>query len=151
MHDDVKQHIEKALDEVRDIFMRAVSKIESLKVGEKVAGTALAEDIAASLTNENIAAAIAEGKLPVGTTIADEELVKSIKVSGPTIYPTLRYLYVNYPNTTLTRGAKGGITKLARPVASVDAAKFVKTIVELGTALLKKDKEEAAEVVVTTS
>jgi len=150
MHNDVKQHIENALEEVRDIFMRAVDKIESLKVGEKVAGTGLAEDIAEAITLEKIAALITEGKLPEGTTAKDNEAVKDIKVSGPILYSTLRYLYAGYPYTLLKRGATGGIIKLARPEPTpilivktpskvMDKDTYINSLVELGTSLLNEE------------
>jgi hypothetical protein len=168
MYDDVKQHIEDALDEIRAIFMMAVDKIEALKVGDKIAGTTLAADIAAVITDKTIADAIANHKLPAGTTANDDKLVKDFKVSGPTLYPTLKYLYTDYPYTSLKRGAMGGITKLARPDNTapvtapvtqeddnvVDTAikavehpskiskdDFIKTMVDFGKKILDQSKE----------
>lgn len=85
------KHIEDSLAKVRPIYERASARIEALKIGEKIPATKLAEELAAEF----------------GTT-------------GPALYPTLKFLLTGYPGVSVTRGAHGGITKLA-PVVDVPA------------------------------
>jgi hypothetical protein len=84
-------HIDASLEKVRSIYAKASARIEALKVGEKVPATVLAADIA-----------------------------KEIGMTGPQLYPTLKFLFDGYPNVKITRGAHGGIEKLAPPVAATD-------------------------------
>jgi len=80
-------HIDSAVAKVRSIFEKASTRIEALKPGEKVTATGLAKDLA----------------LEIGMT-------------GPQLYPTLKFLFDGYPGVKITRGAHGGIEKL--PVAA---------------------------------
>lgn len=82
------QHIENSLAKIRVIYEKASTRIEALKVGEKVPATVLASDL------------------------ADE-----IGMTGPQLYPTLKFLFQDYPGVKISRGAHGGIEKLAEPVA----------------------------------
>ena len=73
-------HIDAALAKIRTIFEAASDRIEALKPGEKITATGLAKDLA-----------------------------ESYGMTGPQLYPTLCFLYKNYPGRTITRGAHGGI------------------------------------------
>lgn len=82
----VEQHIEEALSEIRKMFVEAATKIEELKVGEKIPATLLAADLA-----------------------------KVRGQTGPQLYPTLKILFKGYPCVEVARGAHGGIKRLALP------------------------------------
>jgi hypothetical protein len=84
-------HIDVSVAKVRGIFEKAASRIEALKPGEKVTATGLAA-----------------------------ELAKEMGMTGPQLYPTLKFLFDGYPGVKITRGAHGGIEKL--PVVQVVAA-----------------------------
>ena len=77
------QHIENSLAKIRVIFEKAAQKIDALKPGEKLVATTLALDLA-----------------------------KGHDMTGPTLYPTLKFLFDGYPNTKTKKGAQGGIYKL---------------------------------------
>lgn len=87
-----QKHIEDSLAKIRTIFEEASTVIEALKPGEKVAATALAENIA-----------------------------KSHGMTGPQLYPTLKFLFDKYPGVDIKKGAHGGIIKhtAPAPVATV--------------------------------
>ena len=76
-------HIERSLDKIRAIFIKTCVKIDELKPGEKLPAVALAETIA-----------------------------KEVGLTGPVLYPTLKFLFDGYPDVEIRRGAKGGIFKL---------------------------------------
>lgn len=81
-------YTEKALGDIQVYFDQAASKIDAMAVGDKVAATALAEEIA-----------LAHGK------------------KGPQLYMILKFYFDARSNSTdpdikVTRGAKGGITKI---------------------------------------
>jgi len=78
-------HIDASLNKIRNIFEKASTRIEALKVGEKVTATGLAKDLA-----------------------------EEIGMTGPALYPTIKFLLEGYPGVSVTRGAHGGITKLAQ-------------------------------------
>jgi hypothetical protein len=80
---DIDQHVEASLDSVRVIFKRVQKIIHEMKPGETVPATKLAADIA-----------------------------PEYGLTGPALYPTLRFLFKDYPGVVITRGAKGGIKKL---------------------------------------
>jgi len=82
-------HIDLSVAKVRSLFEKASARIEALKVGEKVTATGLAEDLA-----------------------------KEVGMTGPQLYPTLKFLFNGYPGVKITRGAHGGIEKLPEVVAS---------------------------------
>lgn len=77
------QHIESSLDKIRKLFEKASTRIEALKPGEKIPATVLAEQIA-----------------------------KEHGMNGPQLYPTLKFLFEDYPNVKIKKGAQGGIEKL---------------------------------------
>lgn len=82
-------HVDASLGKVRAIFEKAAQRIEALKPGEKVPATELAK-----------------------------ELGKEIGMTGPQLYPTLKFLFDGYPGVDIKRGAHGGIIKhqVAKPV-----------------------------------
>jgi hypothetical protein len=94
----VEQHIDVTLAKIRSIFVEAVTRIESLKGDEKVPATKLAAEIA-------------EGH----------------DMTGPQLYPTLLFLFKDYPGVTISRGAHGGIRKTPAVVAAVVATPAVTT------------------------
>jgi hypothetical protein len=79
-----QQHLEDSLAKIRTIFQQAVNRIEELKPNEKIPATQLAE-----------------------------ELAQEHKMTGPQLYPTLKFLLDQYPGVEIRRGARGGIVKLA--------------------------------------
>jgi hypothetical protein len=107
MDQKVQQHIEEALNEVRALFVKAATRIETLAPGEKVPATTLAEDLARAIIQP-------DGK----------------PMTGPQIYPTLKFLFKGYPGVEIARGAHGGIKRLpvvtaplAQPAADADDGK----------------------------
>lgn len=81
-----EKHIEDSLDKIRVIFKKASSKIDSLKPGEKIPATKLAS-----------------------------ELGDELNITGPVLYPTLKFLFEDYPNVRVRKGSLGGIEKLSTP------------------------------------
>jgi hypothetical protein len=77
------QHIDLVLAKIRPIFEKAALRIDALKPGEKIPATALAE-----------------------------ELAKEMGMTGPSLYPTLKFLVEGYPGVDVRKGAHGGIVKL---------------------------------------
>lgn len=77
-----QDHVDASLAKIRTIFEQASEKIESLKSGEKVPATTLAA-----------------------------ELGESVGMTGPQLYPTLKFLLDGYPGVDVKRGAHGGIIK----------------------------------------
>lgn len=75
-------HVDECLAKVRVIFEKASERIESLQSGEKIPATTLAS-----------------------------ELAESIGMTGPQLYPTLKFLFDSYPGVDVKRGAHGGIIK----------------------------------------
>lgn len=86
MNQEVLQHIESSVDEIRALFTKAATSIESIKPGEKIPATVLAETLA-----------------------------KEIGKTGPQVYPVLKYLFDNYPGVEIKRGAHGGIQRIKPP------------------------------------
>lgn len=89
------QHLENALAKIRPIFEKAVERIDALKPGEKVPATELAADLARDIIQ-------ADGK----------------PMTGPQLYPTLKFLFEGYPGVAVRKGAHGGIIKLPLPTVS---------------------------------
>lgn len=75
-------HIEVSIAKIRSIFERASERIEALKPGEKIPATQLAETIGSDFG-----------------------------LTGPQLYPTLRFLFDGYPGILVRRGAHGGLIK----------------------------------------
>ena len=84
---DFKQHIENSLANIRVMFEETAGRIEALKPGEKIPATKLAQDIA-----------------------------ELHDLTGPQLYPVLLFLFKDYPNVEIRRGAHGGIFKLGGDV-----------------------------------
>ena len=78
-----EKHVEISLDKIRTIFKKAQSRIDAIPEGNKIPATQLAEDIA-----------------------------KEHGMTGPQLYPTLKFLLDGYPIVDIRRGAHGGIFKL---------------------------------------
>lgn len=87
-----EQHIDETLTKLRAIYVEAAVRINALKGDEKVPATKLAEEIA-----------------------------KGHGMSGPALYPTLKFLFDNYPGVKVTKGAHGGIRKVTPQVEDVKA------------------------------
>ncbi len=77
-----EQHIDETLNKIRAIYVEAATRIDSLQGTEKIPATKLAE-----------------------------ELAKSRDMTGPSLYPTLKFLLDGYPGVEISRGAHGGIRK----------------------------------------
>lgn len=87
-----KDHVEESLNKIRAIFEDTSAEIENLQVGEKIPATKLAEKIAAKY-----------------------------EMTGPNLYFTLKFLFKDYPNVKITKGAHGGIEKLAVKQTKADS------------------------------
>lgn len=89
-----KDHVEAAMTEVKNIFEKASIRIERLNVGEKVTATGLAE-----------------------------ELAPEFNMKGSILYPTVK-IFVKHCNPKefkVSKGAKGGIERIANKVTDGDA------------------------------
>lgn len=84
-------HVETSLDKIRKIFEKASERVEQLQPGEKVPATVLAS-----------------------------QLGEEFGMSGPQLYPVLRFLFDGYPGILVRRGAHGG---LLRPAPQQDKKK----------------------------
>lgn len=100
MSNEVTQHIEEALNEVRAIFQKAVDRIEAIPPGGKIPATKLADDLAEGIVMPN-------GK----------------PMTGPQLYSTLKFLLDGYPGVKILRGAHGGIHRPLPAAAPVDSTK----------------------------
>lgn len=78
-----KAHVDLTLTKLRPIMEKASTRIEAIPPGQKIPATKLAEDIA-----------------------------KEIGMTGPQLYPTLKFLLEDYPGVDVRAGAHGGIYKL---------------------------------------
>lgn len=110
MSDISNQHVEQALEKIRVIFKKAELRIEAIPSGSKIPATQLAEEIA-----------------------------KEHGMTGPQLYPCLKFLFDNYPGVEVKRGAHGGICKIA-PVALTPT---VVAKVEAEVESILEDKEPA--------
>lgn len=87
------QHIDEVLNnKIRPLLEEAADVIEALKPGEKIPATELAKQVA-----------------------------ERHGMTGPQLYPTLKFMFDGYPNRRIKRGAHGGIEN---PLPD-DAAKTV--------------------------
>lgn len=80
MNQNVQNHIDETVAELRALFVKAATRIEAIRPGEKIPATALAE-----------------------------ELAKELGMTQPQLYPTLKFLFDKYPGVEIRRGAHGGI------------------------------------------
>jgi hypothetical protein len=78
----IENHIDSSLAKIKAIFMKASERIENLKSGEKIPATVLAS-----------------------------ELGQEIGMTGPQLYPVLKFMLHSYPSVDVKRGAHGGIVK----------------------------------------
>lgn len=83
-----EQHIEETLNKLRAIYVEAATRIDALQGDEKIPATKLAIEIA-----------------------------ESRGMSGPQLYPTLKFLFDGYPGVKISKGAHGGIQKIQEPKA----------------------------------
>jgi hypothetical protein len=83
-----KDHIDNSLSKVRVFFEEASEIIDAIKPGEKIPATVLAAQIA-----------------------------EKHGLTGPALYPVLKFLFDGYPGITVKRGAQGGLARPA-PVKS---------------------------------
>lgn len=90
MNPDVEAHLDTVTAHVRSLFVKAATRIENLKIGEKIPATTLADDLA-----------------------------KELGMTGPTLYPTLKILFTGYPGVAVRKGAHGGIIRLPLPGTEV--------------------------------
>lgn len=96
MNNEVIAHVEQSINEVRSLYLKAATRIEAIKPGEKIPATQLAEDLA-----------------------------KEYGKTGPQIYPILLLLIKNYPGVVVRKGAHGGICRelpAATPVVKTSTA-----------------------------
>lgn len=82
-------HIDVSLAKIRAIFEQASARIEALQPGQKIPATTLAEELARGMVGP-------DGK----------------PMTGPQLYPTLKFLIDGYPGVDVRKGAHGGIVKL---------------------------------------
>jgi hypothetical protein len=94
MNNEIVLHLEKALNEVRVLFLKAATRIEAIKPGEKIPATQLAE-----------------------------ELAREQNETGPQVYPTLKILLNRYPGVKILRGAHGGIHRPLPTAQTIDTVK----------------------------
>jgi hypothetical protein len=118
------KHLEDSLANIRSIFEKVAAQIAAIKPGEKVPATKLAEDIA-----------------------------KEYGMTGPQLYPTLKFILNDkYPGVEIRKGAHGGVYKLdptkpktvktipgAAPVATAATAVVTATTV---TPVVSSDVED---------
>jgi hypothetical protein len=78
-----KDHIDHSLSKIRIYFEEASTILEALPVGGKITATGLAAKVA-----------------------------EKHGLTGPTLYPVLKFLFEGYPQIKQTRGAHGGLEKL---------------------------------------
>lgn len=86
------QHIANVLENrIRPLLEEAAEVIEALKPGEKIPATELAKFIA-----------------------------ERHGMTGPQLYPTLKFMFDGYPNRIIKRGSRGGIEN---PLVKTDSNK----------------------------
>jgi hypothetical protein len=95
-----EEEVARTLATLRPLLEKASAKIESIKPGEKTPATELAD-----------------------------ELAKEIGMTGPQLYPTLKFLFEGYRGIDVRKGAHGGIYKLLPgEVAGQKKAKSTKPV-----------------------
>lgn len=78
----LENHINSSLAKIKIIFLKASEQIENLESGKKIPATVLAS-----------------------------QLGKEIAMTGPQLYPIIKFMLDGYPGVDVKRGAKGGIVK----------------------------------------
>lgn len=94
-----KTHVDLTLAKIRPILEKASTRIEAIPPGQKIPATALAD-----------------------------ELAKEIGMTGPQLYPTLKFLFQGYPGVDVRAGAHGGIYKLLPGEVPGQKKKSTKTV-----------------------
>jgi hypothetical protein len=94
-----KQHVDNTLALIRPILEKASTRIEAIPPGQKIPATALAD-----------------------------ELAKEMGMTGPQLYPTLKFLFNDYPGVDVRAGAHGGIYKLLPGEVKGQKKKSTKTV-----------------------
>jgi hypothetical protein len=119
------KHVEASLDKIRTLFNKASEVLEALPPGGKVAATQLAETIG-----------------------------KDIGIAGPQLYPTLKFLFGDYPGIKILRGAHGGLYKLTteevEKAAAAQQLKVVGTPVKTVTTVVPTQSVQAPTVTTVT-
>ena len=78
------QHIDTVLaTRIRSLMVEASDIIQALKVGEKIPATVLSKLVA-----------------------------EKHGMTGPQLYPTIRFMFGDYPGVSISAGAQGGIKKI---------------------------------------
>lgn len=90
------QDIEVALGTIRNFFLEAQQHIDTMKVGDKVPATKLAEQIA-----------------------------QHHEMTGPQLYPVLKFFFDVCSDLNVKRGAHGGLFKVAPPSTTATAPEAV--------------------------
>jgi hypothetical protein len=81
---DEDKHLEDSLNSIRVIFEKVMSRVAALNPGERLPATELAQDLA-----------------------------KEHGMSGPALYPTLKFILTDrFPGCEIRKGAHGGIYKI---------------------------------------
>ena len=78
-----EDQVVRTLAKLRPLLEKASAQIEGIKPGEKLPATELADEIA-----------------------------QEIGMTGPQLYPTLKFLFDDYPGIDVRKGAHGGLYKL---------------------------------------
>lgn len=108
----INNHIEGSLGRIREIFLKASTRIEALKVGQKIPATVLAS-----------------------------ELGEEYGMTGPQLYPILKYLFDGYPGIEVKRGAHGGIVRIMPSNTAV-----TQTSTEIVTMLKETESESIQQI-----
>lgn len=78
-----EQHIDETLAKIRKIYVEVATRIEALQGDAKIPATKLAAEIA-----------------------------ENYDMTGPSLYPTIKFLLDGYPDVKVSKGAHGGISKI---------------------------------------
>ncbi len=78
-----EEEVSRTLAALRPLLEKASAQIEAIKPGEKIPATELADSLA-----------------------------KEIGMTGPQLYPTLKFLFDGYKGVDVRKGAHGGIYRL---------------------------------------
>ena len=95
-----EDQVVRTLAKIRPLLEKASAQIEAIEPGKKIPATELADEIA-----------------------------KEIGMTGPQLYPTMKFLFEGYPGVDIRKGAHGGIYKLLPgEVAGQKKAKSTKPV-----------------------
>jgi hypothetical protein len=93
-----KQYVDDVLALIRPFFDEVQAHIDTMKIGDKVPATALAAKIA-----------------------------ERHDMTGPQLYPTLKFFFDNCPELEVRRGAHGGLFKVALKTEVVAATDSIQS------------------------